>query len=52
LDQDGRRFDVHAREDGGRLRAIACTRGHALPAGWLGDEPVGVDLLYRGTEFS
>jgi hypothetical protein len=52
LGQDKRRFEVHDRDDGGRLRAIAYTRGDAIPAGWLGGEPVAVGLLCAGTEFS
>jgi Uma2 family endonuclease len=52
VSQDEQRVEVHDRDDDGRLRAIAYTRGDAIPAGWLGGEPVAVGLLYAGTDIA
>jgi Uma2 family endonuclease len=50
VSQEEQRVEVHERDAEGRQRATAYSSGEALPAGWLGGEPIALAQVYAGTD--
>ena len=50
VSQHEQRVEVHERDATGQQRATAYGTGEALPAGWLGADPIPLARLYAGTD--
>ncbi len=52
VSQDEQRVEVHERDATGQQRATAYSKGEAIPADWLGGEPITLARIYAGTDLA